>query len=367
MNTNKTILICPLNWGLGHATRDIPIIRRLQSMGYKVIVATESPLTELLNEAVPGLTFEYFPGPKVTYSKTKLLTIKLLGQIPNWIRWLKKERKTIDRLVQKHQPHLIVSDNRYGAHHPKVRSILITHQLMVKLPKGLQWAESLAHQLIGSLVSRFDACWVPDFEKAASLAGDLVHRYPLPANARLIGPISRFMDIPLPGSSVHPQYECVAILSGPEPQKSLLKTRLIEHLARHSLKSLIVTGEPNRELEKNFYKEKTITLIPHLNQEKLAQLICHTPIIVARSGYSTIMDLYFLNRKALLVPTPGQTEQNYLAAFNAQKHHCVAQNKIPSIPLTECSSRAHPITPHIPENHLLQPALDSIEELLTNN
>ncbi len=361
MDTQKTILICPLNWGLGHATRDIPIIRRLQAMDYKVVVATESPLTELINEAVPGLTFEYFPGPKVTYSKSNLLIFKLLKQLPLWLRWQKKEKEIIDQLVQKHQPQIILSDNRYGARHPKVRSILITHQLMVKLPKGLKWAETLAHRFILRLTKPFDEVWIPDFEKPDSLAGDLAHFYPLPGNARLIGPLSRFMDPPLHQSTNHPNYNCLAILSGPEPQKSLLKDLLIDKLTRSPFKSLIITGEPNLEMEEKFHKEKSLTLIPHLNQEKLAQLICDTPILITRSGYSSIMDLYFLKKRALLVPTPGQTEQNYLAVFNAKNHPFIAQNKILTTPLNEIFGHlSESIADQHPENLLLQAALNTL-------
>jgi predicted glycosyltransferase len=361
MNTQKTILICPLNWGLGHATRDIPIIRRLQAMGYKVVVATESPLTELINEAIPGLTFEDFPGPKVTYSKSKWLIFKLLGQMPLWLRWQKKEQAIIHHLVQKHQPQIILSDNRYGARHPKVHSILLTHQLMVKLPTGLKWADALAHRFILRLIQPFDACWIPDFEKADSLAGDLVHRYPLPGKARLIGPLSRFMDTALPRPSSHPAYNCLAILSGPEPQKSLLKNLLIEKLTLSPFKSLIITGEPNLALEKNFPNEKAVTLIPHLNQEKLTRLIRDTPLIIARSGYTTIMDLYFLNKNALLVPTPGQTEQNYLAVFNSKKHPFISQNDLTTTQLGGLPSCfPNKDSDQQPENSLLQAALNTI-------
>ncbi|MCA1745946.1 MAG: hypothetical protein LC643_09670, partial [Bacteroidales bacterium] len=277
------------------------------------------------------------------------------------LRWQKKEQAIIDQLVKKHQPQIILSDNRYGAHHPKVHSILITHQLMVKLPMVLRWAEPLAHRIILKLINRFDECWIPDFEKADALAGDLVHRYPLPAKARLIGPLSRFMDRPLPRPTPHPNYACLAILSGPEPQKSLLKKLLIQKLSLYPFKSLLITGDPHIELENTIQKEKAVTLIPHLNQEKLAQLISDTPCLIARSGYTTIMDLYFLNKKALLVPTPGQTEQIYLAAYNARKHAFVTQDDLPHIPLKN-SSEPHSTQAALqqPGNHLLQAVLNTL-------
>jgi UDP:flavonoid glycosyltransferase YjiC (YdhE family) len=361
MNQNKTILVCPLNWGLGHATRDIPIIRRLQLMGYKVIVATESPLKELLKEAVPGLIFEDFPGPVITYSKSNLLIIKLLRQLPFWIKWLKKEQAIIYKLVQKHQPRIILSDNRYGARHPKVRSIIITHQLMIKLPSGLKWAEPLVHRLILNLVNRFDECWIPDFEKGRSLAGDLAHLYPLPTNAHLIGPLSRFMDTPLPKSSPDPHYECLAVLSGPEPQKSQLKSLLVQKLKQCAFKSLIITGEPNLQQENNVYKTNVVNLLPHLNEEKLAQLIVSTPTFIARSGYTTIMDLYYLNKNALLVPTPGQSEQSYLANYHARQHQYITQKNIPGMQLNvNTRSVAFRNTLLQGQNHLLQPVLNRL-------
>jgi hypothetical protein len=361
MKSNKTILICPLNWGLGHASRDIPIIRRLKAMGYQVVVATESPLKELIDEAVPGLTFEEFPGPKITYTKSAYLIPTLIGQIPCWIKWLRKEKKVIKRLVQKYQPVAILSDNRYGARHPKVRSILITHQLMVKLPLPLKWAEGMGHRLIHWLIRPFDDCWIPDFNRADSLAGDLVHLYPLPANARLIGPLSRFMDPTPPLESNPLNYQCLAILSGPEPQKTILKNLLITNLAKLPVKSLIITGEPDTQPGNKLQKEKTVTLIPHLNQNKLGQLILHTPVIIARSGYSTLMDLYFLNKKALLIPTPGQTEQTYLALHHAKNHIFVFQNKTFSIESEKTAPLlTGPISQKQPVNQILQAALDTL-------
>lgn len=281
--------------------------------------------------------------------------------MPLWFRWQKKEKAIVHRLVQKHQPKIILSDNRYGARHPMVYSILITHQLMIKLPKGFKWAEGMAHHFILRLIKPFDECWIPDFGGANSLAGDLAHRYPLPHNARLIGPLSRFMDVSALSSTNHPHYNCLAILSGPEPQKTLLKNLLIKKLSECKFKSLIITGQPDLTVENYFEKEKEVTLIPHLNQEKLTQLILDTPIIITRSGYSTIMDLYFLNKKALLVPTPGQTEQIYLAAYHATHHPFIAQHQSPFSQLHESGASLSKLplnTP--PENPLLQPALNDL-------
>jgi len=359
---SNTILICPLNWGLGHATRDIPIIRRLADKGYKIIIATQTPIKEIIDEAVPGLCYEYFPGPKITYSKSKFLVLKLISQVPLLIKWIKKEKAIISSLVKKYDPCLIISDNRYGAYHPKVHSIIITHQLMIKLPFLLKWAEFLAHKIISNLIHKFDECWIPDFNKEYSLAGDLVHLYSLPKHAKLIGPLSRFMDDEKTKEIKHTQYNCLAIISGPEPQKTILKDTLIKTLRNNRIKSLFLTGNPHLKSEKRLTVDNFTTLLPHLNQDKLKQLISSTPLIIARSGYTTIMDMYYLNKKAILIPTPGQTEQNYLAKHNKKRHICLSQNKLADlkINLNEWSQLLKPLS-HQKENKLLQDAIDKLK------
>jgi UDP:flavonoid glycosyltransferase YjiC (YdhE family) len=332
-----TVLFCPLDWGLGHASRDIPLMRSLIKQGYKVVLASSTPLKALLEQSIPELIFEKFEGPLITYSKNRFLILKLLTKLPEWLLWFKREKNIISRLVDKHKPYCIISDNRYGARHPKVKSIIITHQLSPKLPSTFKWAESLVNKIVVRLVCKFDECWIPDFPQGQSLAGDLVHKYLLPKNARLIGPISRFMD-ETPDLCMAESYRQMALLSGPEPQKSMLKKMISRKFGETSEKSLIVSGNPESNLNEGVNPFPNITTLPHLDQGRLRTLILETPMLICRSGYSTIMDLYFLNKSAVIIPTPGQTEQEYLAQYHSNKHLALSQHDFSKLSMSELSS-----------------------------
>lgn len=325
-------MICPLNWGLGHATRDIPIVKRLRDAGCRVIIATEAPLSTIFQESFPGIETDYFPGPKIRYHKSGSLLWKLLLQVPGMCYWLLKERLAIKQLVRKYKPDCIISDNRYGVKHKNVYSIILTHQLMIKLPGLIRFLEKPLHYFVKWLIQAFDECWVPDNPRPNSLAGDLAHKYPFPENAKLIGPISRFMDN---GDSVVQnrshlaKYKNLVVLSGPEPQRSILKKLLISQLSVIDEKSIILCGNPDENQKTNEKMSDNLTFVPHLNPEKLRLLMSDCPTVICRSGYSSIMDLWFLKKSAILIPTPGQTEQEYLAEHNKNRHFYIRQEDIP--------------------------------------
>ena len=334
MDSPKTILICPLNWGLGHASRDIPIIQRLKCEGFRIIVAADYPILELIKSEFPNIETEYFPGLQITYSQKNSQVTHLLKQLPAALKWFRKEKKHTARLVKKYNPACIISDNRYGVRHPKVKSVFITHQLMLKMPKKLVWLEKPVHLLIKKLVSQFDLCWIPDNPLYDSLAGDLVHKYPFPDNALLIGALSRFMNQCNNIEDDNNEYELLIILSGPEPQRTILKEILTEKVITEGIKTLMITGSLNNEI----IERGNLKILPHLESNELRQLIIKTPNIISRSGYSTIMDLWFLNRNAILIPTPGQTEQEYLAKVPANSNHIfIRQSEIQNINFRELS------------------------------
>ena len=234
---------------------------------------------------------------------------------------------------------IIISDNRYGVRNSKIINIIITHQLMLKLPKFITFLEKPINFLIKYLVSKFDLCLIPDNPLPNSLAGDLVHKYPLPKNAKLIGPLSRFTDFlqsPPKEKEISPlvhlqsaeeNVDVLAIISGPEPQRTILLNKLIEKLSSENLNCLIVTGTFNESEKYDSYKN--IKFVPHIESSKMAEYIKKTPIIISRAGYSTIMDLWYLKRNAILIPTPGQTEQEYLSQIKfLQNHTFIKQSEI---------------------------------------
>jgi uncharacterized protein (TIGR00661 family) len=325
MNKTKTALVCPLNWGLGHATRCVPIVHDLQQKGFKIIIAGETPVTTFFKLTLPGITTAFFPGPKISYQKTGPLWVKMLFQLPCLIRWPKKERQIISQLAKKHQPDCIVSDNRYGARVKGIRSIIITHQLMIKLPWLLSFMEYPLHLIIRSLIQPFDECIIPDHHKGTNLSGELSHRYPLPTNAYFTGPLSRFMVCEQAANIGIPP-DVLVILSGPEPQRTVLKDKLIEVLKRIRLDVWIMTGRP--DIPTQHITCGNLTFISHLTDPTLKSVLLQTPVIISRSGYSTIMDLTYLNRTAILIPTPGQSEQVYLSKHLKNRFYILKQSKI---------------------------------------
>jgi uncharacterized protein (TIGR00661 family) len=335
MNKTKIALVCPLNWGLGHATRCVPIVHNLQQKGFKIIIAGEIPVTTFFKVTFPGITTAFFPGPKISYQKAGPLWIAMLFQLPNLLRWQKRERQLILRLAKKYQPDCIVSDNRYGARVKGIRSILITHQLMIKLPCPLSFIEYPLHRIIRSLILPFDECIIPDHPKSTNLSGELSHRYPLPPNAKFIGPQSRFMICKNEVAFGTPPHVLV-ILSGPEPQRTILKNKLVKVLKRSRLNVWIMTGRP--DIPTQHITNGNLTFISHLTDSTLKSVLLQTPVIISRSGYSTIMDLTYLNRTAILIPTPGQPEQIYLSKYLKNCFYILKQSEIENQLITRIKS-----------------------------
>ncbi len=318
----KTILFCPLDWGLGHIARDLPLIKQYINNGNRVIVAASPTLIQWLHLEMPDIETAIFKGPKIRYAKNGFLIFKLFSQLPKLLSWPFKELKQTKKLVQKYKPDLIISDNRYGVRHRHVHSIIITHQLMLKMPVRLKWLEFPIHCLIKKIISPFDECWIPDYPKPHSLAGDLVHKYPLPKHATLIGALSRFMH--LNGTDFpkkHPKkHSILAIISGPEPQRTIFEHKIKKMLTGFKGTATIITGKTSK-MQNALSGSTNISFINHLPTKEFLEIIQSGETIIARSGYSTIMDMYFLNRKIWLVPTPGQTEQIYLARIHGGKSH----------------------------------------------
>jgi uncharacterized protein (TIGR00661 family) len=308
MQQPKRILICPLDWGLGHAARCIPIIRELLARNQQVIIAADRRPMELLKQEFPSLEFVFLPGYEIQYPSSGSMALKMLLSFPKILKGIKQEHKDLDLLIQKHKIDIVISDNRYGCYNSGVKNIFITHQLMIKAP----FAEVLIHKKVLSYLKNFDECWVPDSATAPFLSGELSHKYKAPEHTYFVGPLSRFSKI-----SEVKKFDITAIISGPEPQRTIFEKLVIAQLKKTDLKTLIVQGKPE---EKDEFKQKKNTfIIPHLNSRELESAILASDIVISRSGYSTIMDLAVLNKKAIFIPTPGQTEQEYLAQSLMEK------------------------------------------------
>lgn len=309
MNDTKNILVAPLNWGLGHATRCIPVIKELINHGFNPIIASDGGALELLKKEFPELTFEVLPAYSIEYQKNgESFKWKLIKNLPQIITAASKEHKVVQQLVEKHQLTGIISDNRFGAYSKKIPSVYITHLLNVLTGKTTTISSELHHYVI----KKYTECWVPDWYNSPNLSGKLGHVKKDLFPTRYIGPLSRFTKIEAPL-----KYKLLVLLSGPEPQRSLLEAILVKELQDYIGEIAFVKGQI--EEQQIIQKVKNITYSNFMTTPELGQAIAESSIIVCRSGYSTIMDLTVMEKKAFFIPTPGQYEQEYLAERLSKK------------------------------------------------
>lgn len=320
MLSQKRILISPLNWGLGHATRCIPIIRLLIQKNAEVIIAADGRPLELLKHEFPTLEYIHLKGPEINYPEGGSMIWKMFFSIPKIVYGISREHQNLKKIIAEKKIDIVISDNRFGFWNNKIKSIFMTHQLMIKTP----FAEKLVHKINLYFIEKYDECWVPDVEGSVNLSGDLTHQYPLPPNVFFIGPLSRFDRT---GSAVSPDsvYDVMAIISGPEPQRSIFEKLVIEQVQQSQLKGLIVCGKTEGQQKREIINN--VKIVSHLGSEEMKEAILRSKIIISRSGYSTIMDLAMLGKKAVFIPTPGQTEQEYLAERCMQKKIAYCQHQ----------------------------------------
>ncbi len=305
MPENEHILFAPLNWGLGHATRCIPLIREEIKKGNKVIIASDGAALDLLKKEFPGLIFENLPAYNIRYSKSAfLLPFSLLMQAPHIMKTIKKENKKTVELIKGYSITKIISDNRYGVYHPDVKSIVITHQLRVL--SGIFTPVSTWIQK--KLLSKFDEIWVPDYRGKGNLSDRLSHDIKMSQPVKYIGPLSRFQKKQFPM-----ERDILVLLSGPEPQRSLLEEKLVRILAKTGYKTLLIQGKMEKKQKRTV--QGKIEIVNFLLGNELEKALQSSRMIISRSGYTSVMDFHKLQVKTLFIPTPGQSEQEYLARY----------------------------------------------------
>jgi uncharacterized protein (TIGR00661 family) len=320
---NPAILVCPLDWGIGHATRCVPLIRLLLEKGANVIIAADGRSLLVLQLEFPQLTFIKFPGYNFSYPQSGSMALKMLRQAPAIIRGIRKENKMLDELIGKYHVDAVISDNRFGVFSTRIPSVFMTHQIFIRTKWTLGFLKPMLNVLNWRYISRFDECWIPDFEGNENLSGDLSHEAVLPDRFCFIGPQSRFRQNDM--QLQEKQFEVLALLSGPEPQRTILEEKLIPMLKKSGLKCAMVLGTPERKTGPDSIGN--LTLFHHLDSESLQNLIMRSETVISRSGYSTVMDLAALGKKAIFIPTPGQTEQEYLAGYFKRKKLFYAENQ----------------------------------------
>ncbi len=315
------VLVAPLEWGLGHATRCIPVINELIRLNCEVFIGAEGASLALLQKEFPQLTFLPLKGYRMQYSRKKYwLPIKILLQLPGIIRSVYNEHQWLKKIIKENIIDAVISDNRFGLYHSFVPCIYITHQLTIKT--GNRFTEWVAQKFHYHFINKYNTCWVPDAAGEINLAGILSHPKRLPKiSVHYMGPLSRFEK-----NDAEKKYDLAIIISGPEPQRTIFENILLKELETYNGSCLFIRGLPaGAQMIK--CANVRVEMHNHLSAKELNKAIEQSEIVISRSGYTTVMDLVKLKQRAILISTPGQTEQEYLASHlvNNGIFYCVEQ------------------------------------------
>jgi predicted glycosyltransferase len=357
------ILISPLDWGLGHATRCIPIIRELLSHDCDVWLACDGNHKRLLADEFPQLTILEIQGYNISYSKSgRGLPLRMISQLPKLLDIISFENHWLKTKNPVYEFDAIISDNRFGFRNKEIFSVFITHQLAIKTGLGAL-ADSIVRSLQFGYIKKFHECWVPDTENKNSLAGELSHPAKLPKTpVRYIGMLSRFDHAPATEIKKH----ILVVLSGPEPQRTILEKIILKDIINYPYSATVVRGLPGEI--KYIPSTENINFYNHLTAEELSIEMGKAEFIISRSGYSTIMDLARLQKKSILIPTPGQTEQQYLAKNLSAKNLalCINQNDFSLVDaVAKAENFSYEPLPQFDNSLLNQAVKDLVKKLQT--
>lgn len=314
----KRIFYSALDWGLGHATRSVPLIRQLLDNDNRVILGV-TPLTEtIFQQEFPELERVSVPAYAIRYPRSGPLWLGLLIDWPRIRKVMRQEHLLLNQLIPDRGIDVVISDSRFGLWSEQAHCIFVTHQLFVKAPL----AGRLAQRINKKLIRRFQEVWVPDYkDRERSLSGDLSHGRVYHPNVTYVGPQSRLHRC----ESSTTRYNYLFLISGPEQQRTLFAEQLLEKAGhRNDLRFCVVGWKP-------LATSNHIACFPSPDAALLASLLCSSDRVISRSGYSTLMDLHQLGIKGvILVPTPGQTEQEYLADYWRENYGaiCIPQNAL---------------------------------------
>jgi len=338
LKRSLNILICPLEWGLGHTARMIPVAERFLSMGHNVIVGSGEQHLALFRAELPGISYLNFTGFKPGYSRYLPQYISLLLKTPLMLYHIISEHVRLRKIILIHKIDIVISDNRFGLWNRNITSVYVTHMPRIPFPKPLRFLEFFGILFHRAIIKKYSYCLIPDLPGELNLSGRLSHGIALSDNVRYIGILSRFAETNIPemaiispplGGQGGKEEEFhnniggqkfrhnTVILSGPEPQREILKLKLVKLLENLETQTIILEGKP--ELKRRIERSGNIVFYDHLPADEMMELIRSSDYIITRSGYTTVMELISLNCTALLIPTPGQTEQEYLAEYLTEK------------------------------------------------
>ncbi len=329
-------MISPLNWGLGHASRDIAVINALLEMNHMVYIGGSGDSIDYLKEYYPESMFVHIDSPKIKYGKRAAIGPGFAISFLGFFRSIYSDYFSLKRICKTHKFDLIISDNRLGLYSKKIKSLYITHQVNVKTRKPNSLSGKIVKAFHHKYINKFDYCLIPDNENENTLAGELAHVIKSD-RFKYTGVLSRFDSI-VQSDTMCQEFNSniLVLISGPEPQRSFFEEAMIKKLQSKNNNVIIVRGIVGQGDAKIENKENFI-FYNNPSDETLFDLLRNSAIIFCRSGYSTLMDLAVCKRKAVLIPTPGQPEQEYLAMIFKKNFQflTINQNEIEKLNLSE--------------------------------
>jgi predicted glycosyltransferase len=317
LNKSYNILICPLEWGLGHAARMVPLARVLREMNHNIIIGSGEEHISFFRNEMPGTTCIDFRGFKPVYSGIFPQYLTLLLKTPIILYHIVREHIHLKKIIRQYSIDIVISDNRFGLWNRNITSVYVTHMPLIPFPKPFRFLEFIGIILHRSFIKKYTFCYIPDLPGEVNVSGRLSHGMKLPLNVRYIGILSRFENNLSASPESRKSEHNTVVLSGPEPQRNILKQKLVLLLKDKKPDTFILGGKPALKREINI--SGNITYYNHLPVSEMAEMMRSSIAVITRSGYTTIMELISLSCSALLIPTPGQTEQEYLAEYLAEK------------------------------------------------
>jgi len=308
LDKKKNILVCPLDWGLGHATRMVPIIDIIIKLGANPIIAADNSPLEFLRQRFSSVKAIELRGYSPKYPTNGNMAFAMIKSMPEMLLAANRAHNELQKIIENYNINAVISDNRYELSTQKAPTIFITHQLNIQTQGAQILAKPVINKIINHYLAKFNEIWIPDITSGFTLSGKLSLSDKFKDKTYNVGLLSRFTDT---HNNTHQQsIDLLIILSGPEPQRTIFEKLLISQAFQTKLKTVMLLAKPSEQIDKTI---KNLRIISHLPDNKFADIINSAKIIISRPGYSTLMDLSFFNKKAIFIPTPGQTEQEYLA------------------------------------------------------
>lgn len=316
------IIYALCSWGLGHATRSLPVIRRLIKEGHEItIISHDRALTLLKNELKESAIFVDIPDYPLLVSENKQQFIaKSMVYWPLFIQRMESGLQQLTKLLKTTPCDRIISDGRYDMYSKSIPSFFISHQMRIMNPMRFEMFERGSETFNLFFFKRFKEILIPDYE-TDDLSGDLSHNLHKIDEKKLhyVGVLSDFNK-----KRLKKDIDYFISLSGPEPQRSILEEKILSQINDLSGNIVITLGKTEK---KEQITNENIKTYSYLTKEERETLLNKTKLVISRSGYSTILDLSVIGTKALMIPTPGQVEQEYLAQYHKNKNSCHSINQ----------------------------------------